>query len=78
MDAVEEALVHIAREREKAEDARVVSSRRSADWLDVRSPGILAALRSTDAGERPAGGWSTFLRDKARATPAPSASPSAA
>ncbi|MFE5512197.1 hypothetical protein ACFQ9J_16530 [Streptomyces sp. NPDC056529] len=60
MDAVEEALVHIAREREKGEDIRLVSFRQLTDWLDVQSPGVLAALRSIDVGRRPVGGWRAF------------------
>ncbi|WP_086691520.1 hypothetical protein [Streptomyces recifensis] len=62
MDAVEETLVHIAKERDKGKDIRLVSFRQFTDWLDVQSPAILTALRSLDVGQSPAGGWNTFLR----------------
>ncbi|GGL73110.1 hypothetical protein GCM10010129_15990 [Streptomyces fumigatiscleroticus] len=64
MDAVEEALKHIARERDKGGDIRLVSFRQFADWLDVQRPEVLAGLRTLDVGQRPAGGW------KGLATPA--------
>ena len=35
MDAVEEAFKHIAREKEKGEDVRLVSFRQFADWMEV-------------------------------------------
>jgi hypothetical protein len=63
MDAVEKALQHIAREKEKGEDVRMVSFRQFVDWLDVQQPEVLARLRTLDVGQRPAGGWKEFLKD---------------
>lgn len=63
MDAVEEALKHIAREKEKGEDVRLVSFRQFVDWLDVQKPEVLAKLRTLDVGQQPVGGWSEFLQD---------------
>ncbi|MFE9172458.1 hypothetical protein ACFYNZ_23760 [Streptomyces kebangsaanensis] len=63
MDAVEEAFKHIAREKEKGEDVRLVSFRQFVDWLDVQKPEVLARLRTLDVGQRPAGGWKEFLKD---------------
>ncbi len=65
MDAVEEALKHIAREKEKGEDVRMVSFRQFVDWLDVQKPEVLAKLRTLDVGTQPAGGWKEFLKDTA-------------
>ncbi|GAA4784822.1 hypothetical protein [Streptomyces ziwulingensis] len=61
MDAVETALKHIARERDKGGDIRMVSFRQFADWLDVQRPETLARMRTLDVGTAPAGGWSAFL-----------------
>ncbi|CAM5726085.1 Polysaccharide deacetylase OS=Streptomyces alboniger OX=132473 GN=CP975_20170 PE=4 SV=1 [Streptomyces alboniger] len=66
MDAVEAAFKHIAREKDKGEDVRLVSFRQFVDWLDVQKPEVLAKLRSLDVGQEPAGGWKEFLK----ATPA--------
>ncbi|WSQ11039.1 hypothetical protein OG604_26690 [Streptomyces sp. NBC_01231] len=66
MDAVEAAFKHIAREKEKGEDVRLVSFRQFVDWMDVQKPEVLAKLRSLDVGQEPAGGWKSFLK----ATPA--------
>ncbi|GAA2265882.1 hypothetical protein GCM10010145_35150 [Streptomyces ruber] len=63
MDAVEEALQHIARERDRGGDIRMVSFRQFTDWLDVQREDVLAELRSLGVGERPAGGWKRFLAD---------------
>ncbi|MGW3973493.1 hypothetical protein ACWEFD_29890 [Streptomyces ardesiacus] len=63
MDAVENALKHIAREKEKGEDIRLVSFRQFTDWLDVQKPEVLAKLRTVEVGQRPAGGWNAFLKD---------------
>ncbi|HZF88904.1 hypothetical protein [Streptomyces sp.] len=60
MDAVEEALKHIAREKEKGEDVRLVSFRQFTDWLDVQRPEVLAKLRTLGVGQAPAGGWKRF------------------
>ncbi|MFF7164538.1 hypothetical protein ACFZBP_24800 [Streptomyces sp. NPDC008086] len=62
MDAVEEALKYIAREREKGADIRLVSFRQFVDWMDVQKPGILDKLRTLEVGQQPVGGWKTFLR----------------
>ncbi len=58
MDAVEEALKHIARERDKGGDIRMVSFRQFTDWLDVQPPQILAKLRGLEVGQAPAGAGS--------------------
>ncbi|GCB47015.1 hypothetical protein [Streptomyces sp. NL15-2K] len=63
MDAVEEAFKHIAREKDKGEDVRLVSFRQFVDWLDVQKPEVLAKLRTLDVGQRPVGGWNEFLKD---------------
>ncbi len=62
MDAVEEAFKHIAREKEKGQDVRLVSFRQFVDWMDVQKPEVLAKLRTLDVGQQPAGGWKEFLR----------------
>ncbi|WP_411149688.1 hypothetical protein [Streptomyces sp. A30] len=62
MDAVEEAFKHIAREKEKGEDVRLVSFRQFVDWMDVQKPEVLAKLRTLDVGQQPAGGWNEFLK----------------
>ncbi|MCF4139747.1 hypothetical protein L1856_27545 [Streptomyces sp. Tue 6430] len=61
MDAVEEAFKHIAREKEKGADVRLVSFRQFVDWIDVQKPEVLAKLRTLDVGQEPAGGWKEFL-----------------
>jgi hypothetical protein len=61
MDAVEEAFKHIAREKEKGADVRLVSFRQFTDWLDVQRPEVVRRLQSLDVGQKPAGGWKTFL-----------------
>ncbi|MGW1805532.1 hypothetical protein [Streptomyces sp. NPDC002078] len=58
MDAAEEVLKQIA----GREDVRLVSFRQFTDWLDAQDPEIHAKLRSLQVGEKPAGGWSAFLR----------------
>ncbi|MER6348293.1 polysaccharide deacetylase family protein [Streptomyces sp. NPDC001595] len=60
MDAVEEALKHIAREKEKGEDVRLVSFRQFTDWLDVQRPEVLDKLRTLEVGQAPAAGWRRF------------------
>ncbi|KAB2974125.1 hypothetical protein F8R89_20335 [Streptomyces sp. SS1-1] len=62
MDAVEEALKHMAREKEKGGDIRLVSFRQFVDWLDVQKPDILDKLRTLEVGQKPAGGWSAFTK----------------
>lgn len=64
MDAVEEAFKHIAAQRDKGADVRLVSFRQFADWMDVQKPEVLAKLRTLDVGQRPAGGWAEFLKDE--------------
>ncbi|MFF9480961.1 hypothetical protein [Streptomyces sp. NPDC014733] len=59
MDAVEEALKHIANEQNK--DVRMVSFRQFTDWLDAQDPAILAKLQALQVGQQPAGGWKTYL-----------------
>ncbi|MFI7500184.1 hypothetical protein ACIBVL_17115 [Streptomyces sp. NPDC049687] len=63
MDAVEEAFKHIAREKEKGGDVRLVSFRQFVDWIDVQKPEILDKLRTLDVGQQPAGGWKRFLAE---------------
>ncbi|MFF9125745.1 hypothetical protein ACF09J_20975 [Streptomyces sp. NPDC014889] len=63
MDSVEEAFKHIAREKEKGADVRMVSFRQFVDWMDVQKPEVLAKLRTLDVGQRPTGGWKEFLGD---------------
>ncbi|MGW5860943.1 hypothetical protein ACWFRJ_02050 [Streptomyces sp. NPDC055239] len=57
MDAVEEAFRGMAGKK----DVRLVSFRQFVDWLDVQDPAVLAKLRGLEVGERPAGGWHSFL-----------------
>ncbi|MFI2237385.1 hypothetical protein [Streptomyces chrestomyceticus] len=59
MDAVEEALKHIADEKRK--DVRLVSFRQFTDWLDAQDPKVVAKLQGLPVGRKPAGGWKTFL-----------------
>lgn len=58
MDAVEDALKHIAGKP----DVRLVSFRQFADWLDVQDPAVLAKLRTLEVGQAPAGGWNAFFK----------------
>ncbi|MDF3143473.1 MULTISPECIES: hypothetical protein [unclassified Streptomyces] len=69
MDAVEEALKHIAREKEKGEDIRLVSFRQFVDWMDVQKPEVLAQLRTLDVGQEPVGGWKSFLKGSSTGSP---------
>ncbi|KPI06217.1 hypothetical protein OK074_4195 [Actinobacteria bacterium OK074] len=73
MDAVEQAFQHIAAEKEKGADVRLVSFRQFVDWLDVQKPEVLAQLQTLNVGEQPAGGWKTFLKGSAK-TPAAASS----
>ncbi|MFG2224360.1 hypothetical protein [Streptomyces sp. NPDC048644] len=59
MDAVEEALKHIANEQH--EDVRLVSFRQFTDWLDAQDPQVLAKLQGLSVGQQPAGGWKSYL-----------------
>jgi peptidoglycan/xylan/chitin deacetylase (PgdA/CDA1 family) len=69
MDSVEEAFKHIAREKEKGADVRMVSFRQFVDWLDVQKPEVLAKLRTLGVGQRPTGGWKEFLSDTGTKAP---------
>ncbi|GAA0493279.1 hypothetical protein [Streptomyces olivaceiscleroticus] len=59
MDAVEEAIKHIAAKGDR--DVRLVSFKQFTDWLDVQDPKVLARLQRLAVGERPAGGWRRYL-----------------
>ncbi|MCL8015789.1 hypothetical protein [Streptomyces sp. AS02] len=72
MDAVEEAFKHIAREKEKGGDVRLVSFRQFVDWMDVQKPEVLAKLRTLGKGQQPLGGWKEFLKDTGASTGTPS------
>ncbi|MGW1375770.1 hypothetical protein ACWD6P_16070 [Streptomyces sp. NPDC002446] len=50
MDAVEEAIKHIADEKHK--DVRMVSFRQLCDWLDAQDPKVLAGLRGLGVGQK--------------------------
>ncbi|MFI1162060.1 hypothetical protein ACH4UM_00245 [Streptomyces sp. NPDC020801] len=63
MDSVEEAFKHIAREKEKGADVRLVSFRQFVDWMDAQKPEVLAKLHTLGVGQQPAGGWKEFLKD---------------
>lgn len=63
MDAVEQAFKHIAAEKEKGADVRLVSFRQFTDWMDIQKPEILAKLRTLGVGQEPNGGWKSFLGD---------------
>ncbi|MFF8533718.1 hypothetical protein ACN6K9_007710 [Streptomyces sp. SAS_267] len=65
MDAVEHVFTHIAREKQKGSDVRMVSFRQFVDWLDVQRPEVLAKLQAMDVAEEPAGGWHRYLRGQA-------------
>ncbi|MFC9226278.1 hypothetical protein ACFT8W_37070 [Streptomyces hygroscopicus] len=49
MDAVEEALKHMADEKRK--DVRLVSFKQFTDWLDAQDPAVLADLRGLGVGQ---------------------------
>ncbi|MGD6753696.1 hypothetical protein [Streptomyces sp. BH105] len=61
MDAVEDALKHIAATADKHSDVRLVSFRQFVDWLDAQDPKTLAKLRTLDVGQQPSEGWRKFL-----------------
>ncbi|MEU5302034.1 hypothetical protein ACH4YO_09260 [Streptomyces noursei] len=61
MDAVEEALKHIANERNK--DVRLVSFRQFTDWIDAQDPRVVRKLQGMGVGQRPAGGWKSYLTE---------------
>ncbi|MFE1860664.1 hypothetical protein [Streptomyces anandii] len=62
MDAVEEAFKHIAREKEKGADVRIVSFRQFVDWMDAQKPEVLTKLRGLGVGQTPPGGWKQFMQ----------------
>ncbi|MFG3254269.1 hypothetical protein [Streptomyces sp. NPDC048172] len=57
MDAIENVMKTVCRKK----GVRCVSFRQLADWLDAQDPRVLAKLRTLEVGERPAGGWRSFL-----------------
>ncbi|MGW7485824.1 hypothetical protein [Streptomyces sp. NPDC054786] len=59
MDAVEEALKHIANEQNR--DVRLVSFRQFTDWLDAQDPQVVSKLQQLPVGERPNDGWKSYL-----------------
>ncbi|BCK70319.1 hypothetical protein Srufu_042720 [Streptomyces libani subsp. rufus] len=59
MDAVEEAIKHIANEQNR--DVHLVSFRQFADWIDAQDPEVLRKLQRIPVGQRPAGGWKSYL-----------------
>lgn len=67
MDAVEQALKHIAAEKEKGEDVRLVSFRQFVDWMDVQQPEVLEKLRGLDVGQAPDGAGPRTRRTRTRA-----------
>ncbi|KND37553.1 polysaccharide deacetylase family protein [Streptomyces acidiscabies] len=73
MDSVEEAFKHIAAEKEKGADVRMVSFRQYVDWMDVQKPEVLEKLRTLDVGQAPAGGWKTFMTESKGTTAGASA-----
>jgi hypothetical protein len=58
MDAVEDALTHIAGKP----DVRLVSFRQFVDWLDVQDPAVLEKLRTLQVGQAPPGGGNAFFK----------------
>ncbi|MEU8683993.1 hypothetical protein [Streptomyces sp. NPDC048611] len=59
MDAVEDAIKHIANEQTR--DVRLVSFRQFTDWIDAQDPEVLHKLQRIPVGQRPAGGWKAYL-----------------
>ncbi|GAA5613033.1 hypothetical protein CP981_18000 [Streptomyces platensis] len=59
MDAVEDAIKHIANEQNR--DVHLVSFRQFADWIDAQDPEVLRKLQRIPVGQRPAGGWKSYL-----------------
>ncbi|MBO8187420.1 hypothetical protein [Streptomyces spirodelae] len=58
MDAVEDVMKTVCRK----DGVRCVSFRQLVDWLDAQDPRMLAKLRTLAVGEKPSGGWRSFLR----------------
>ncbi|GAB7032649.1 hypothetical protein AB0G35_32455 [Streptomyces sp. NPDC021749] len=59
MDAVEDALKHIANEQNR--DVHLVSFRQLTDWLDAQDPEVLYRLQQVPVGRRPSEGWKEYL-----------------
>ncbi|WP_405409339.1 hypothetical protein [Streptomyces decoyicus] len=59
MDAVEDALKHIANEQSR--DVHLVSFRQFTDWMDAQDPEVLRKLQELPVGQQPAGGWKSYL-----------------
>jgi hypothetical protein len=57
MDAVEDALRHVASRPE----VHLVSFRQLVTWLDLQDPAVLDRLRTLPVGTPPAAGWQSFL-----------------
>ncbi|MFF8284140.1 hypothetical protein ACF1DY_06430 [Streptomyces albus] len=62
MDAVEEVMKTVCRKK----GVRCVSFRQLVDWLDAQDPQVLAKLRTLEVGEKPTGGWQSFLAPTGR------------
>ncbi|MGH3323312.1 MAG: hypothetical protein ACRDOV_02640 [Streptomyces sp.] len=63
MKAVEDVMKSVCRKTA----VRCVSFRQLVNWLDAQNPKVLAKFRKLDVGERPKGGWRSYLA-KAPAT----------
>ncbi|MEU9119612.1 hypothetical protein AB0C96_07090 [Streptomyces sp. NPDC048506] len=59
MDAVEDALKHIANEQNQ--DVHLVSFRQLTDWMDAQDPEVLRLLQEVPVGKRPRVGWKDYL-----------------
>ncbi|WP_030985948.1 hypothetical protein [Streptomyces sp. NRRL S-1813] len=59
MDAVEDALKHIANEQSR--DVHLVSFRQFTDWMDAQDPEVLRKLQELPVGQQPSGGWKSYL-----------------
>ncbi|MFI0711067.1 hypothetical protein ACH4SK_10485 [Streptomyces inhibens] len=59
MDAVEEAVKHIANEQNN--DVHLVSFRQFTDWMDAQDPEVLRKLQQIPVGRRPSAGWKSYL-----------------
>ncbi|MFD0167823.1 hypothetical protein ACFVJH_27335 [Streptomyces decoyicus] len=59
MDAVEDALKHIANEQSR--DVHLVSFRQFTDWMDAQDPEVLRKLQQLPVGQQPSGGWKSYL-----------------
>ncbi|MEU8824494.1 hypothetical protein [Streptomyces sp. NPDC048636] len=57
MHAVEEVIKEVC----PREGVYCVSFKQLADWLDAQNPLVLEKLRQVDVGQRPVGGWKSYL-----------------